>query len=61
MVTDEMRTIISNAGSEEALKVAAGKAGYRPLSYDGLKKVLLGFTTVEELESNASFDFISPV
>lgn len=61
MITDEMRTIISDAGSEEALKVAATRAGYKPLSYDGLKKVLLGFTTVEELEAHASFDFISRV
>ena len=59
MVTDEMRTIISTGGSEEVLKVVAAKSGYRPLSYDGLKKVLLGFTTVSELEARASFDFIS--
>lgn len=59
LITDEMRTIISSRGSEEALKVAAGRAGYRSLSYDGLKKALLGFTTIEELESHAAFDFIS--
>jgi type IV pilus assembly protein PilB len=61
MVTDEMRTIISRGGSEEELKAAATKAGYKPLSYDGLKKVLLGFTTVEELKAHASFDFITGV
>ena len=58
VITDEMRTIISNRGSEEALKAAAASSGYRPLSHDGLKKVLLGFTTVEELEAHVSFDFV---
>ena len=51
MVTDAMRTIISNSGSEADLKRAASAAGYRPLSYDGMKKVILGFTTIEELRS----------
>jgi len=32
----------------------AAKIGFRPLRYDGLKKVLLGLTTVEEIEQNTS-------
>lgn len=59
MVTDEMRSIISSGGSEDSLREAAVRAGYTPLSYDRLKKVLLGFTTVSELESQASFDFVA--
>ena len=59
MITDPMRTIISERGSEEELSREARKAGYKPLSYDGLKKVMLGFTTVEQLESHASFDFVT--
>ena len=59
MITDEMRAIISDRGSEKTLKDAACKAGYRSLSYDGLKKALLGFTTIEELETHAAYDFIS--
>ncbi len=58
LVTDEMRALISNRASDAELAAAAKKVGYRPLRYDGLKKVLLGFTTVEELEAHASFDLI---
>ncbi|MDP4612028.1 MAG: GspE/PulE family protein [Opitutales bacterium] len=59
LVTQEMRSLISNRASDEALAIAAKKVGYRPLRYDGLKKVLLGYTTVDELESHASFDWIT--
>lgn len=58
LVTDEMRSLISTGGTDAQLAAAAKKVGYKPLRYDGLKKVLLGFTTVEELESHASFDWI---
>ncbi|MDQ8194677.1 GspE/PulE family protein [Coraliomargarita sp. SDUM461004] len=58
LVTDEMRALISSGGSDAELAAAAKKVGYRPLRYDGLKKVLLGFTTVEELEAHASFDWV---
>jgi len=58
LITDEMRALISSGGSDTELAIAAKKVGYRPLRYDGLKKVLLGFTTVEELESHASFDWV---
>ncbi len=59
LVTQEMRSLISASASDEQLARAAQKVGYRPLRYDGLKKVLLGYTTVEELESHASFDWMS--
>ncbi len=36
---------------------AAAKVGYRPLRYDGLKKVLLGMTTISEIEANTSFEW----
>lgn len=58
LITDEMRSLISSGASDAALAEAAKKVGYRPLRYDGLKKVLLGFTTVQELEAHASFDWI---
>ena len=35
---------------------AAFKAGYRPLRYDGLNKVLLGLTTIEEIDEHCSMD-----
>lgn len=58
LITDEMRSLISTGATDAELAAAAKKVGYRPLRYDGLKKVLLGFTTVEELEAHASFDWV---
>lgn len=59
LITEEMRALISNRGTDNELATAAKKVGYRPLRYDGLKKVLLGYTTTEELEKLASFDWSS--
>ena len=57
LITEEMRSIIAKEGSTEDLQQAAQKVGYRPLRYDGLKKVLLGLTTIEEIEQNTSFEW----
>ena len=57
LITEEMRSIIAKEGSTEDLQRAAQKVGYRPLRYDGLKKVLLGLTTIEEIEQNTSFEW----
>ncbi len=57
LVTEEIRSLVSRRASIEDLSKAARKVGYRSLRYDGLKKVLLGYTTIDELEANASFDW----
>jgi type IV pilus assembly protein PilB len=57
LINQEIRSLISTGAGDEELTIAAEKIGYRPLRYDGLKKVLLGYTTVEELESHASFEW----
>lgn len=57
LVTEEVRTLISEGKSAQEITRAAAKVGYRPLRYDGLKKVLLGLTTIEEIESNTSFEW----
>ncbi|MEZ5278462.1 MAG: GspE/PulE family protein [Opitutaceae bacterium] len=57
LITEEMRSIIAKEGSTEDLQKAARKVGYRPLRYDGLKKVLLGLTTIDEIEQNTSFEW----
>jgi type II secretory ATPase GspE/PulE/Tfp pilus assembly ATPase PilB-like protein len=57
LVTEEMRVIIGRNGSLDELAKAARKVGYKPLRYDGLKKVLLGLTTIEEIEANSSFEW----
>lgn len=59
LVTEEMRSVINRNGSVEDLGRAAQKVGYRPLRYDGLKKVLLGLTTIDEIERNTSFEWAS--
>lgn len=59
VVTDEIRTLISERRSAQEITRAAAKVGYRSLRYDGLKKVLLGLTTIEEIEENTSFEWSS--
>jgi len=57
LITEEIRTLISERRSAQEITRAATKVGYRPLRYDGLKKVLLGLTTIEEIEQNTSFEW----
>jgi len=61
LITEQMRTLIARNAGDEELARAAAKVGYRPLRHDGLKKVMLGLTTIEELESHASFDWMAPI
>ncbi len=56
VITDEIRQMISERRSVQEITRAAYKGGYRPLRYDGLNKVLLGLTTIEEIEENCSFE-----
>ncbi len=58
LITEEVRTLISANASVQQI-TAAAKVGYKPLRYDGLKKVLLGFTTIDEIEANSSFEWAS--
>ncbi|HLP03272.1 MAG TPA: GspE/PulE family protein [Opitutaceae bacterium] len=57
LVTDEIRSHISKGGNVQDIVAAARKVGYQPLRYDALKKVLLGLTTIEQLEENAAFEW----
>lgn len=57
LITEEIRTFISEGRSVQDISRAAAKVGYKPLRYDGLKKVLLGLTTIEEIEQNTSFEW----
>jgi type II secretory ATPase GspE/PulE/Tfp pilus assembly ATPase PilB-like protein len=59
LITDEVRRLISENRSVQDIAHAAEKIGYRPLRYDGLKKVLLGLTTVDEIEQSTSFEWAS--
>jgi type IV pilus assembly protein PilB len=57
IITEEIRQMISDRKSVQEIARAAAKVGYRPLRYDGLNKVLIGLTTIEEIEENSSFDW----
>jgi type IV pilus assembly protein PilB len=57
LVTEEMRSHISNGRSVSEITASARKAGYQPLRYDGLKKVLLGLTTIEQIDEHCSFEW----
>ena len=57
LITDEIRTLITTGASVQQITAAAAKVGFKPLRYDGLKKVLLGLTTIEEVEANTSFEW----
>jgi type IV pilus assembly protein PilB len=57
LITEEIRSMISEGKSAQEITRAAAKVGYQPLRYDGLKKVLLGLTTIEEIEQNTSFEW----
>ncbi len=59
LISDEIRGLISEGRSAQQITQAATKIGYRPLRYDGLKKVLLGLTTIDEIEQNSSFEWAS--
>ncbi|MGA3006921.1 MAG: GspE/PulE family protein, partial [Opitutaceae bacterium] len=57
IITEEIRTLITENRSAQDITRAAAKVGYKPLRYDGLKKVLLGLTTIDEIEQNTSFEW----
>ncbi|HZP61567.1 MAG TPA: GspE/PulE family protein, partial [Opitutaceae bacterium] len=57
IITEEIRTLISEGRSAQEITQAAAKVGYKPLRYDGLKKVLLGMTTIDEIEDNTSIEW----
>ena len=59
LITEEIRSLISDRRSAQEITRAAAKVGYQPLRYDGLKKVLLGLTTIDEIEANSSFEWAS--
>ena len=57
LVDDQMRSMISAGVGQHQLLRYANKLGYRSLRYDGLKKVLLGLTTLEEIEKHTVLEW----
>lgn len=52
VIDDILKDIISSGGSSIEIKNKALEQGYKPLVIDGLKKVLDGITTLEEIDYN---------
>ena len=50
LVTKEIRDLVTRNESIETIYQAALQNNYHPIRYDGLKKVLRGLTSIEELE-----------
>ena len=57
LVNRAMRAKISEGANQLELTELASKIGFRPLRYDGLKKVLLGLTTIDEIEAQTPVEF----
>ena len=54
-ITDEIKELIVSGASSMEIRKKALEENYRPLVVDGLKKVLLGETTLEELNKKLLF------
>ena len=50
-ITDNIRELIVQGASSMEIRKRALEEGYRPLAIDGIKKVLNGITTLEELNN----------
>ena len=51
-MSEEMRDLIITRAEPSKLAAEAKNSGYHPMRYDGLKKALMGWTTLEEVEKN---------
>ena len=56
VINNEIRDLISRGASILEIKESADKKGFDTMHYDGMKKVLMGLTTIEELERVTAAD-----
>jgi type II secretory ATPase GspE/PulE/Tfp pilus assembly ATPase PilB-like protein len=57
IVNRGLRAAIAARAGQTEINALATRLGYQPLRYDGLKKVLLGLTTIEEIEAQTPVEF----
>ena len=57
LVSEEIRSLINEGRGAQEINRAAAKIGHHSLRYDGLKKVLLGLTTIDEVEQNTPIEW----
>jgi len=50
LITEEVRHLISHDASILDIQEAASKSGFKNMRYDGIKKVLRGLTTIDEID-----------
>ncbi|MCU0588294.1 MAG: GspE/PulE family protein [Syntrophobacteraceae bacterium] len=50
VISDDIRTLISRGASLTEIHHCAAQAGFQSMRYDGMKKVLRGLTTLEEIQ-----------
>jgi type IV pilus assembly protein PilB len=51
VINEEVRSLIAHGATSMDIQAAAKRAGYMPMRYDGLKKVLRGLTTLEQIDA----------
>jgi type IV pilus assembly protein PilB len=56
IITDAVRELIAKGASILDINQSARGEGFRPMRYDGLKKVLMGLTTLDEVERVTAAD-----
>jgi len=50
LMTDDLRRMAARDASIMEIQEGARKAGFKAMRYDGIKKVLRGLTTMEEID-----------
>ena len=49
-INEELRSLISKGASVIEIRTAALKSGFKSMRYDAMLKILMGLTSIEELE-----------
>ena len=55
VINEEVRSLIAHGATSIEIQAAAKRAGFMPMRYDGLKKVLRGLTTLEQIDAISYF------
>ena len=56
IMSEEIRSLVAKGASILEIEKTAKKSGFKTMRYDGLKKVLRGLTTIDELERVAAVE-----
>jgi type IV pilus assembly protein PilB len=59
VVNQEVRELIGRRAPLGEVQAAAKRAGFRTMWYDGLKKVMRGLTTLDQLDAISYLDEVS--